>query len=384
MDIRAKAEALQPFVCECRRTLHSWPELAMEEFKTTDFICEKLDEMQIEYRRTNPTGCIAEIHGGKPGRTIALRADIDALNIQEKNDLPFRSQRDGFMHACAHDTHAAMLLGAAKILQEMKDELCGTVRLIFQPAEEDGTGALAMVAQGAMEGVDACFGQHIFGGTPVGSMGTKAGPMTPFVDIFRIKIHGVSSHGAMPHTGVDATVCAAALVMNLQTIVSREVNPQTPLVVTVGSLHSGTRYNVTNGEAYMEGTVRVFDPEVHDRVEGIVRRISDYTAAAYRCTAEVEYEYGSKALVNDAEMTELVRKAAAKIQVEGEHTEEHPGTMGGEDFSVYSQMVPSSFFTLGCGGTVSNHNEYLIVDEAAFPAGVAMHVQVALDFLNGQ
>lgn len=382
MTILERVNEVQPFVRECRHILHRWPELAMEEFKTTNFICEKLDEMGIPYRRTEPTGCIAEIKGAHPGKTVALRADIDALNIHEINDLPFKSEREGYMHGCGHDTHTAMLLGAAKILNEIKGELKGTVRLLFQPAEEPGHGAKAMVAQGAMEGVDACFGEHIYGILPTGTVTTTAGTMVPSVGVFKIKVHGVSCHGAMPHLGVDATVCGCAMVMNLQTIASREINPLTPIVVTVGSFHSGSRYNVCSGEVEMEGTVRLFDEKLHQEIPGIMQRIIDETAKAFRCTAELEYEFGSHALITDEKITDIVKKAALKILPSPEMLIKWPGAMGGEDFSEYTRYVPCAFVGIGVGGTVSVHNERFLVDESAFVTGVALHVQFALDFLN--
>jgi amidohydrolase len=193
------------------------------------------------------------------------RADIDALSITEKTDLPYKSERDGLMHACGHDAHAAMLLGAARILNDGKDGLAGRVRLLFQPAEESATGARQMIAQGALEGVDAGFGIHVFSMLPTGVLCFKAGPIMPASGIFRIRINGSVSHGAMPEEGRDATVCAAALVMSIQAIVSRETAALAPLVVTVGQLHSGTGFNIVSGEACLDGTVRYFDPELRDK-----------------------------------------------------------------------------------------------------------------------
>ena len=381
-NIRKLAEQVQPFVCQCRHILHQWPEVSFEEHKTTDFICKKLDELGIPYRRTEPTGCIAEITGAKRGKTVALRADIDGLNIHEDNDLPFCSKRPGFMHGCGHDTHAAMLLGAAKILQEMRDDLSGTVRLLFQPAEETGEGAKALVEQGALDGVDACFGQHIFSCAPVGEIKASPGPIMPAADRFVVKIHGLTSHGAAPHAGIDALVCGASIVMNLQTIVSREIDPQVPIVVTIGAFHSGSRYNVCPGEAELEGTVRIFDEKIHQQIPEIMKRILDHTAAAYRCTAELHYIFGSHALVTDGKITETIIGAAKKITSDRSLIGEWEKSMGSEDFSEYSAHVPSGFAALGCGGSGGMHNEHLIIDEDAFITGVALHVQFVLDYFD--
>lgn len=384
MTIYEKALQVQPFVVECRRTIHRWPELGMEEFRTTDFICAKLDEMGIPYRRLTPTGCIAEIRGAQGGKTVALRADIDALQMNEINDLPFRSEREGYMHGCGHDTHAAMLLGAAKILNGMCDELRGTVRLIFQPSEENGLGSQVVVDQGGLDGVSACFGEHIFGGSghKPGVVFCKSGGLFPSADTFWIHVHGVGCHGAMPSMGVDATVCAAAIVMDLQSIASREVDPLEPVVVTVGSLHSGTAYNICSGEAEMTGTVRTFNPTLREAFPDKLRRIVENTARAYRCTAEVEYGCGSAALINDAQVTGIARRAAEKIMPDRTLLINGGGSMGAEDFSLYTEYVPCTFVTIGCGEETFNHNEHFVVDESVFPTGVALHVQFAIDFLS--
>lgn len=386
MTIYEKALEVQPFVQDCRHTIHRWPELGMEEFRTTDFICEKLDEMGIPYRRLEPTGCIAEIKGNQSGKIVALRADIDALQMNEINDLPFRSERPGYMHGCGHDTHTAMLLGAAKVLNTMREEINGTVRLIFQPSEENGLGSQVVVDQGGMEGVSACFGEHVFGGTgeKVGVVHYKKGGLFPSADTFWIHVHGIGCHGAMPDMGVDATVCAAAIVMNLQSIASREISPLEPVVVTVGSLHSGTAYNICSGEAEMTGTVRTFSKEHRKTFPDRLRRIVENTARAYRCTAEVEYGCGSSALINDSYVTEIARKAAEKILPDSSLLVEGGGSMGAEDFSLYTEYVPCTFFTIGCGEETFNHNEHFVVDESIFPSGVALHVQFAIDYLNDQ
>lgn len=381
MDVKKMAHDVQDFVIAFRRDLHAHPEASFEEFRTSDQICKALDEMGVPYRRLSPTGVIAEVKGAKPGKTVALRGDIDALSIQEKTDLPFASENDGFMHACGHDTHGAMLIGAVKVLNSIKDEFAGTVRFIFQPAEEIGKGAEAVIAQGGLEGVDAIFGHHIIAQAPVGTIAGAAGPTAAATDRFKITITGRACHGAMPHTGVDATVAASALVMNIQTMVSREFSPMDPLVVTVGSLHSGSRFNIISGEAVMEGTIRSFSREVHEKLPGVLERIAKETAATYRATAEVEYDSITDVLINDAEMTELGFEAAHKI-VPAEMVLHQDKQMGGEDFAAYTACAPAAFYMLGGGGEYPQHSDHFTIEEAALETGVAFHVQVALDALE--
>ena len=381
-DIKALAHEVFPYVVEMRRDFHRNPEPSFEEFRTTDRIAEELDKMGIPYRRFEPSGLVGDIVGGKPGKCIFLRADIDALSVKEESGVEFASERAGFMHACGHDTHAAMLLGAAKVLNSIKDELCGTVKVLFQPAEELAMGAKHIIAQGAIEGADAGFGMHIFAQQPVGQLGITSGVIHPAADYYKLDVHGVTSHGALPDEGVDATVAAAAIVMNLQTISSREFSPLEPVVVTVGTLHSGQRFNVISNHAELEGTVRLFNEELHQKIPGMMARIAENTAAAFRCTAELDYQFKSDMLVNDEAMTELARGAALKVAGE-EHIAPIRRSMGGEDFSAYTHIVPCAFVALGGGGEAPQHSEKFCIDESAFETGVAMYAQVAVDFLNG-
>ena len=384
MDFRAMSKEVAPEVIELRHDFHQHPEASMAEFRTTDRIAEELDKMGIPYRRFDPTGLIATIQGGQPGKTVALRADIDALSITETADVPFKSQNEGFMHACGHDTHAAMLLGAAMILNKIKDQLKGTVKLLFQPAEEVATGAKLAIAQGALEGVDMIFGIHIAGQVPAGVVAICPGSSCSAADIFKIKIIGSAGHGAQPEATRDATVAAAALVMNLQTIVSRELPPTQPVVVTVGKLVSGSRFNIVSGEAYMEGTCRSFDPELHHKLPGIMERIAKETAATFRCEAEVEYHMMTEPLVNDPEALELVKQATAKIVDKPEMLVISKPQMGAEDFAEYSVHTQAAFAMVGGGSKEPNHSDHIVFDEDSFRTGVALHCQVAYDYLNGR
>lgn len=382
MNIKELANQVQPEVVAFRRDLHRHPEESFKEFETTNKIAAKLDGLGIPYRRLEPTGLLAELKGAKPGRTIVLRADIDALSVEEKSGVDFASENPGVMHACGHDTHAAMLLGAAMVLNQVKDELCGTVKLLFQPAEEVALGAKRVIGQGVLDGADMIFGQHIFAQMPVGTVALRNGASASAADIFRVKVTGKSCHGAMPESGVDATVAAAAIVLNLQSIVSRELSPMLPVVVTVGKLVSGSRFNVVSGEANMEGTVRCFDPDVHHRLPEIVSRVVKDTASAYRCEAEVQYDMLTEVLMNDPEATDLVRVAAKKIAAAPQMVVEAPQTMGAEDFADYTLLAKASFAMLGGGGTYPQHSDRFVIEEDAFPTGVALYAQVAADFLN--
>lgn len=383
MDFKALAQQVQPDVVSFRRDLHQHPEASFQEVRTTNQIAKAMEELNIPYRKFDPTGLVAEIKGAKPGKTVALRADIDALSITENTGLPFASQNPGFMHACGHDTHAAMLVGAAKVLNSIKDQLCGTVRLLFQPAEEVAGGAKMAIAQGALEGVDFIFGIHIASMLPVGTIATRPGASAAAADMFRIKVTGKATHGAMPEGGCDATVAAAAIVMNLQTIVSREVSPNQPLVVTVGKLESGTRFNIVSGEASMEGTIRSYDVDLHHSLPSIVERIAKNTAETFRCEAQVDYTMMTEVLVNNPESVELVRGAAQKIADKPELIVEASPMMGGEDFSEYTVLTKAAFASVGAGGQYPQHSDKVYFEEESFATGVALYSQVAYDFLNG-
>lgn len=382
MDIKQLAHEAFPYVVEMRRDFHRHPEPSFEEFRTTKRIAEELDKMCIPYRLFEPTGLVGEIKGARPGKCIALRADIDALTTTEKTGLPYASENEGYMHACGHDTHAAMLLGAAKILSSVKEELCGTVKLIFQPAEELASGAKHIVAQGALDGVDAAFGQHIFSKIPAGTLSLSEGALLPAADYFKLTVTGKSSHGAEPNEGCDATVAAAAIVMALQTISSREFSPLDPVVVTVGTLNSGARFNIISGEAVLEGTVRLFNKELHPHIPEIMERIAKQTAAAFRCTAELDYQFKTEILMSEPHMTAIARAAAEKL-VPPEKIAPFQRSMGGEDFAEYTAHVPSAFVSLGGGGEAPQHSDEFCIDESAMEVGSALYAQVAVDYLCG-
>ncbi|MDQ0272466.1 amidohydrolase [Cytobacillus purgationiresistens] len=386
-QIKEKIIRLSGELTALRRKFHSEPELSWEEFKTTAFVCQYLDELGISYKKTEPTGVIAEIKGGKPGKTVALRGDMDALSVEELNkDLPYASKEEGKMHACGHDAHTAMLLIAAKALNDIKGDLPGNVRLIFQPAEEVGRGAKAMVEQGAMTGVDNVFGIHIWSQMPTDKVACTPGPQFASADIFNIHFKGQGGHGAMPQDCIDAAVIASSFVMNVQSIVSRTIDPQACAVVTVGRMDVGTRFNIIAENAKIEGTVRCFDPAVQDHVETQISHYAKQVAATYGGTAEVEYIRGTQAVINGEFSAKLVQQVAVESFGEEVLYDEKP-TMGGEDFSFFLDEAPGSFALVGSGNPEKNtewahHHGKFNIDEAALVTGAELYAQYAWAYLH--
>lgn len=372
---------------ELRRKLHSEPEVSWEEYRTTDFVCEYLDHLGVSYRRAEPTGVIAEVMGGKPGKTVALRGDMDALSVEELNtDLPYASSEDGKMHACGHDAHTAMLMVAAKALNEIKDELPGNVRLLFQPAEEVAEGAKALVKQGAVEGVDNVFGIHIWSQMPTHKVSCTPGPSFASADLFKVTFKGKGGHGAIPQDCIDTAIVASSFVMNVQSVVSRTIDPQQGAVLTVGKMVVGTRFNVIAENAVIEGTVRCFDPATRDHIEAQLTHYAESVAAVYGATAKVEYTRGTQAVINDEESALLVQQVASEAFGEDVIYHEKP-TMGGEDFSFYLDEVPGSFALVGSGNPDkdtewAHHHGKFNIDEDALVTGAELYAQYAWAFLN--
>lgn len=320
LDIEKLKTEYEPYVIRMRRYFHAHPELSGKELKTSAAIRAELDADGIEWRscgKSLPQGTLGTIKGDLPGKTILLRSDIDALPITEATGLPFASENPGVMHACGHDNHIAMLLTAAKILAANRHELRGTVKVLFQPSEEVGIGALDMIEDGALEGVDAAFGMHVWPELASGRVSLEPGPRMASTDRFRIDIQGKGGHAAAPHLCVDATPAAAFLAVNLQTLVSRSISPASSAVLTIGSLHSGSRWNVTSGSAYLEGTVRCFDEETRKTIREGMKRMADRVAAAHGCTAETTYTWLSDAVINDPAITAVAAGAAIHHAPEG-------------------------------------------------------------------
>ncbi|MCY6483439.1 M20 family metallopeptidase [Clostridium aestuarii] len=384
MTIREMTKNYKQSIIDLRRKFHQYPEASLNEYNTIKMIKEELDKLGIEYKSIAGTGIIAEIKGGNPGKTVALRADIDALSVTELNDCEFKSKNEGFMHACGHDCHISMLLGAAMVLNDIKKELNGTVRLLFQPAEEVAKGAKMMIEAGALEGVDGIFGMHVWSDIECGSVCVQPGPLMASADLFTIKIKGKGGHGSAPHQGIDTAVASSAIVMNLQTIVSRELNPLQPAVVSVGSINSGTRFNVIASEGVLTGTTRSFNPEIRDAFPEMIERLAKDTASSFRAEAELEYFFATPVVINNQEYSKLAEGSLEKIGAKSVVIEK---IMGGEDFAEYLNEVPGVLALVGVKNQNKNacypqHHPHYTVDEEALEIGSSLYVQYAQDFLN--
>ena len=382
MDSKKLAAEHYAYTVAIRRDLHRHPEPSFAEFRTTDAVAGALRAIGIPFRRFEPTGLLGTIEGGGSGPTVGLRADLDALSIVEKSGVDFASENPGYMHACGHDAHTAMLLGAAKALYENRAELPGTVKLLFQPAEETAQGAKRVIAQGALEGMDRIFALHIFAQTPAGTLAIAEGPVAAASDRFTIRVKGRAAHGAMPEAGIDALAAASAVVLNLQSLVSREISPMEPAVVTVGKFQAGSRFNIIAAEAELEGTVRSFNQTLSGQLPDMVKRVAQRTAEAYRCTAEVEWVPQTRVLVNDAGATACARSAALKAAPSPHMVVPLLKMMGAEDFGEYTARIKGSFAALGGGGDYPQHSDYFFIEEEAMKTGVAWYIQVAYESLR--
>lgn len=385
MDIKLLGEKYKDYMVELRRYFHENPEPSKEEYNTSEKIKEELDKMGIPYVSIAETGVIGTIKGDKPGKTVALRADMDALQVKECTGFSFASKKEGLMHACGHDGHMASLLGAAKILNEIKNEINGTVKLFFQPAEETATGARKMIEEGALEGVDGVFGIHIWADVELGKISVEAGPRMASTDLFRINVTGKGGHGSLPHQGVDAVVAASAIVLNLQSIVSREVSPLETAVVSVGQIKSGSRFNVIAPDAFMDGTTRAFNPEVRGKFHEMIDRIAKNTAAAYRAEAETEYEYLVPVTINDEACSKIAEEAVIKTFGENALTK-FPKITGSEDFSYFSEQREGVLCFVGTGTAdyYPHHHPKFSVSEDSLPIAASMYAAYAVNYLKNR
>ena len=384
MDIHNIAEGYRDYLIEMRRWFHAHAEIAEKEFETSNRIKEELTKYGISWRKCSlETGVLATIQGAKPGKTILLRADMDALPVTEETGLPYASQNPGFMHACGHDCHTATLLTAARILNDHKDALCGTVKLAFQPAEEIGTGAPGMIADGALEGVDGAFGIHVWSMVPAGQIALRCGPQLAAVDKFSIHIEGKGGHASAPHECVDPVVCLGAMIQNLQTIVSRECNPFDSAVLTIGKVESGTLWNIIPSTAQLDGTTRFFTRKLQKELPQRMERMVKYTAETYRCKADMEYTRMIPPTINDDSFAEFAKGSAAKV-VGSQNVVDIGPIATGEDFGLYLEKVPGAMALVGvgneaCGAVHPQHSAKYMVDEDALLNSVKLYIQVALD-----
>lgn len=435
--VQELAARIEPYLIEKRRFFHAHPELSGEEVNTTAAIAQELDAMGIEYALPNDfipgpapaqytesenlaslkeagkafvrqdveaqggstissqSGLIVTIRGaapdaydeqGRPRHRIVLRSDIDALPILEQTGASYASKNEGVMHACGHDCHIAMMLGAIRLLNELRDQLRGEVRIIFQPAEEISIGSRRMIAAGALDGVETIYGAHIWSEVEAGTVSIESGPRMANTDWFRVDISGSSAHGAMPHKGVDAIVVGAAIIEALQVVVSRDVSPFDPVVLTIGEFHGGVARNVMAGTSYLTGTVRSFDPKVREFLRERMEFMVHHVARSYSAKADFEWQSGNSALINDKKCAKRAIKSAVKVLGE-DALAKYEGTLSGEDFSEYLRVVPGVFVFVGGknpekGADHPQHSCYYEVDESVLVSGAKLAAQYAFDFLN--
>jgi len=382
-DIVKKYEA---FCIDFRRELHMHPETSFQEFRTTKRISEELTKNGIEHKVIEPTGVIAEIKGGKPGKTVALRADMDALAMQDLKDVPYKSKEEGKMHGCGHDAHTAILLTSAIALNEIKDEIAGNIKFFFQPAEELVKGAELLIKNGCMDGVTNVFGMHIAPSIKTNKVGLLSGPVYAMPDSLKITFKGVGGHAAYPHLTKDAIVMASQFITNVQTIVSRVMPPLESAVVTFGKFHSGTRSNIIAHEAVLEGTARSFKPEYRKLIETTMRKYAESIAEMYGGSVEIEYNHGTPAVVNEERSIEMLRGVVTK-NFGAEHVVKGEVTMGAEDFSCFLEKANGCFVNLGTGNTEKNteivpHHGLFDVDEDSFVFGTQLMCLYALAYLG--
>ncbi|HWX27053.1 MAG TPA: M20 aminoacylase family protein [Steroidobacteraceae bacterium] len=362
-----------------RRTLHMHPETAFEEFHTSDFVAAKLAEFGYEvHRGLAGTGVVGTLRGAKPdnGRAIGLRADMDALNMEELNTFEHRSQQEGKMHACGHDGHTTMLLGAGRYLSETRN-FAGTIHLIFQPAEEGAGGGRRMVEDGLFDKfpVDAVFGMHNMPGIPVGSFGTRTGAILTAMDLFEIRVNGIGTHAATPELGIDPIVVSSQIVLGLQTIISRELNPLMSVVLTITEFKAGTgALNTVPDHALLRGTARILNPEVRDSIRERLRRIVEGIAQAHRARVDIKYWHNYPPLVTDSEHTKFVIGVAREIAGAGRVDPNYPPNMASEDFSFMLQAKPGAYVFIGNGpeeGGRILHNPLYDFNDEILPIGAS-------------
>ena len=387
-QLKQLVEAEKNWIIGMRRRLHRIPEVGFKEFKTQRLIMEALEEIGIPYT-TERTWVIGLIEGQHPGETVAIRADMDALPLLEPEGCSFRSEHEGMMHACGHDAHVAIALGAAKILNSMRDQLYGNVKLLFQPAEETDGGADPMVQAGAMENphVDRVYGLHVMPHLPVGKVETRAGTLNASTDTVKLTIRGKAGHGAYPEQGSDAIVCAAQVVTALQSIVARNVSPLQSAVLTIGVIEGGTAQNIICEEVRMRGTLRTANGELRARMKQRIGDIVRNVSAAMGCTADVEILSGYAALVNNDHEADRVKRVAGRLFGTENVLDKPAPSMGGEDFSFFSDCAPGAFFHIGCVDSSwmpapPLHSREFQIDENCLTIGTLMHIALVLDQAN--
>ncbi len=369
-----------------RRSIHQNPEQGFKEFKTAALVRSRLKAWGVDYKAMCGTGTVAFIKGSRPGPTMLIRADMDALPLLEENKVSYCSRTKGVMHACGHDGHTAMAMMAAKLLQKRRTEFRGNVKIMFQPAEEGPGGAGPMIAEGLLKGVDAAFAIHMWNDLPTGKVGVRTGPVFASADEFQIKIVGRGGHGAAPHQTVDPVAAAAQVITACQNIVSRKIDPTKSAVVTFGQIHGGTRHNIIPDVVSMTGTVRAFEEPVRRILQREIPKIAGGVASALGAKFEFKYHRGYPPTVNEESMTDLVRDAVREAAGTAAAVEQDV-SMGAEDMSLVLQEVPGCYFFLGSmnpkkGLIYPHHSAHFNFDEEALPLGVETWVRLVQRFLN--
>lgn len=387
MDDYIKDEilSLKDEMIQIRRDFHQHPELGMEEKRTSENIAKRLGELGLEVKTSiGRTGVVGLLKGKNSGRTVLLRADMDALPIHEKNNVPYRSRNDGIMHACGHDGHMAILLTVAKILNAHRKDLTGRIKFVFSPGEEGFAGARFMIEDGALKDpqVDAAFALHLMTSIPIGFVALRSGPMMACMDSFTIKIKGKSGHAASPEEGADAILMSAQVISTLQSLISKEVSPMIPLVVHVGTIHGGNAFNIVAEHVELKGTVRTHDEILRKSMPERIDRIVKGVTEALRGTHKLDYKFDYPPVINDAVMTELVKGIGAQV-VGGEQVLEVPSVMLSDDMGFFLKQVPGCYFFVGAGSAEKgfdqpHHNARFDFDEEALVVGAEVMIRVAL------
>lgn len=383
MNVMELIRQNREYTVALRREFHQYPEVSWKEFRTAKRIREELDKFGIPYEEVADTGTIATLKGKKDHPVIGLRCDIDALPIREMTTHSYRSKNEGVMHACGHDSHIAMLLTAAKVLSEHRDELECTVKFIFQPAEEAMNGAQKVLQTGKLDMLDTVAGMHIFPKLPAGTISVDPGPRYTSAGFMKIKIIGKSGHGAMPESAVDPIYVGAKVVDALQSITSREANPNDTVVVSICTFHCGTLPNIIAESAELTGTVRTFNPKLQKQLPGIIERIIKGTCEAYRATYEFDYYIDIPATITDDRCSQISQRAVEN-SIGKEHLIQFPGTPGGEDFSYFLERTPGVYAFVGCRTPENDcvyelHSDKFNLDEDSMLNGAAFYVQYTLE-----
>lgn len=387
MTIREEVQRQEEYIVSMRRDFHAHPEASLREFETALRIEQELDEMDVPHERVGETGVLGYL-GKKDGKTIAMRADTDALEISEKNDTDYVSRNPGLMHACGHDGHMAALLGAVRVLKDREDELEGKVKLLFQQAEEIGQGARQFVSAGHLADVEHVLGIHVSSGLPTGTITVTPGPVGASCDYFRARIVGKSSHVGKPHMGIDALYIASLCVVNLQGIVARKTNPVDPVVVGIGVMNSGTRYNIIAGEAVLEGTFRTFSLETRDRTQESIEKVLRSTCEAYGAQLEIEFRSYSSPVINDKEAAEFTAEIARAVVGEENVRTDQEKSLGADDFAELQLAVPGVYVNVGTwnpldeGTDYPHHHERFDLDEKGLLVAAELYVRFALTSLR--